>query len=545
MFDFMRCSNCGQENETSDIPCRFCGNPPEATSLLADADDNADANKDPDYAVYTEGTRSGGSKISIIISIVIVLLLLFFAFMIYRRLTTGKKDSSGIFHEESEHEAPLLLPSFKSEPAQAFTIRPSSSSDSTGREITDMTEALQATLSGETTAGGTSAKAGGSTTSFSIRVVVNTDLETETVYSENGDSSETGESSSAKSQDQSSVPSSEFEAETAIHAHIFPDPANHPLIRLYYGADIDKNDDGTPLLEFKPPNLRIFERLKADDQWQEQISLYNKESSNISLVVNFGQTFETGGSIKSSLFDLLDEMELNCDLPNEDNNDEAGDQEVDDESGGNLSGCGDQISLITYGSQVQLQSEMTSYYYSAREAIWNAVPTTGSQLLLHDALYKAIEASAKTDHGTVVIITDGRYRGNNKSLEDALELATNEKVPVYVIYLRDKESDPATDLPDRHSEKTLREFAYKSRGDLFSIDAASDKWQGQLTAALLLALDRDAEDTFLTYTSTFETDPGSQHYVRLQFTFETEDTGEEFIIFVDSLYNVPVPAKED
>ncbi|NLC39756.1 MAG: VWA domain-containing protein [Clostridiaceae bacterium] len=498
-----------------------------------------------DYAAYTEGERTVRNKTSIIISIIIVLLLLFFTFMIYRKLTTDRKDSSGLFQEESEHEAPLLLPSFKTEPTQGFTIRPRSTTVSTISEATGKAGTSSATQSSETAAGATIANNQGSTTSYSIRVVVNTDLETETVFTEGGDSTEMTDESSAETSYQSSELSSIKEQEEAVHVHIFPDPSSHPLIRLYYGVDIDKDDQGEALFEFSQLKLHIFERLNNNDQWQEQACIFNKENSNISLVANFDQSFETGGSIKASLFDFIDAMKLNHDSPGKEKTEETNDPEAGKAgSQVNISNCWDRFSLVAYGSQLMLQSEMTSYYFHAREAITNANPATGSQLLLHDAIYKAVELAAEEGQGTVVMITDGRYKGNNRSLEEALELATEEKIPVYIIYLRDKTSNTTVDMSDRHSEKTLREFAYKTRGDLFSIDAASEKWQGQLTAALLSALDRDQEDTFLTYISTFKTAPDTRHYVRLEFTFETEDTGEEFKFLVDSLYNIPVPTNK-
>ena len=540
----MRCPDCGQENETGNTSCRFCGKQFEDSSVLVT--DKEDAANDSDYAVYSEGAPSRGNKTAIIISVIIVLLLLFFAFMIYRRLTRDKRNSSSIFHEESEPEPPLLLPSFKTDPTQAFTIRPKSTTDSNESEATDRAEASSATQASETASAITNVGTTESTTSFSIRVVVNTDLETETVFSEAGDSTETGQDSSTESSDQSSEPSSKTDQAAAVHVHIFPDPSNHPLIRLYYGVDIDKNDEGKALFEFSQLDLRIFERLNKDDEWQEQVSLYKKKNSNISLLVNFGQSFETSGSIKVSLFELLDAMKLNHDLPEKEDTDANNDSKPGkDESEADLPDGWDQLSLISYGSQLLLQTELTPYYYTARDAIWNASRTSGSRLLLHDAIYKAVELTAKSGQGTVVIVTDGSYRNNEKSLDEVLELATEERIPVYIIYLREKESNATADLPDRHSEKTLREFAYKTRGDLFSIDAASEKWQRQLTAALLLALDRDEQDTFLTYKSTFKTAPDTQHYLRLEFTFEEEDTAEEFKFFADSLYNIPVPDDKD
>jgi len=544
MFKLMRCPDCGQENETGNTSCRFCAKQFEDSSGLA-TDPGAAANEF-DNDAYAEGAPAAGNKTAIIISVIIVLLLLFFAFMIYRSLTKDKKNSSGIFHEESEREAPLLLPSFKTEPTPAFTIRPRSSSDSSLNEATDRTEVSPATQSGKTAGAATSATLTGSTTSYSIRVVVNTDLETETVFSDASGSMETRKDSSAETSYQSSELSSKTEPAAAVHLDIFPDPANHPLIRLYYGVDIDKNDEGEALFEFSQLNLRIFERLNNVDDWQEQVSLYKKENSNISLVVNFGQSFGTGGSIKAPLFDFLDAMKLNHDLPDKDTTEEKTDSESEKtESKTDSSSCWDQLSLLSYGSQVLLQSEMTPYYFSAREAISNAGQANGSRLLLHDAIYEAIELTAKSGQGTVVIVTDGRYKNNDRSLEEVLKLAAAERIPVYIIYLREKESDAIAEMSDRHSENTLREFAYKTRGDLFSIDAVSDKWQGQLAAALLLALDRDEKDTFLTYTSTFETAPDTQHYVRLEFTFEEEATAEEYKFFADSLYSTPVPVKKD
>lgn len=539
----MRCSNCGQEKETSDSSCRFCGNPYEDSSVLEA--DKIDVDDNTDYAAYTEGERTVRNKTSIIISIIIVLLLLFFTFMIYRKLTTDRKDSSGLFQEESEHEAPLLLPSFKTDPNQGFTIRPRSTSVSTESEAIDKAGVSSTTQSANTAAVVTNANNEGSTTSYSIRVVVNTDLETETVFTDGSGSTEMTDESSAGTSYQSSELSSIKEQEEAVRVHIFPDPSNHPLIRLYYGVDVDEDDQGKALFEFSQLKLRIFERLNSEDEWLEQTCIYNKENSNISLVANFDQAFETGGSIKASLFDFIDAMKLNHDSPGKEKAEEDDDPEAGKSgSQANTPNCWDQFSLLSYGSQLELQSEMTPYYSSAREAISYANPTSGSQLLLHDAIYMAVENTARAGQGTVVMITDGRYKGNNRSLDDALELATKERIPVYIIYLRDKESNTTADMADRHSEKTLREFAYKTRGDLFSIDAASEKWQGQLTAALLLALDRDEEDTFLTYTSTLNTAPDSRHYVRLEFTFELEDTGGEFKLFVDSLYNVPAPTNK-
>lgn len=578
----MRCTNCGQENEKTDILCRFCASPlPETSAAVAGDHENTGAS-DTDDVVYK--STASRSKTSIIISAIIVLLLLSFAFLIYRRLTTDDKNASGIFQEETQKE-PLLLPDFKTDPTQSPVLTTTSS---TSENIVESAAASSSTSTTETSASTTETVA---STSPSIRVLELTEAETEpistlptsvinstTVVDSTavaGGSTIGGTDAAAgdvltqentveatlPSTSKAAEPPSETKAETepkqTVRVHIYPDPRNFPLIRLYYAIDQDidkdiKEDEEAPVKSVTV-SFRIFEKLDDSDEWQEQEqeNVFAKENSNIALVANFAQAPFSNASLKEALDAFISEMNLMKE-DEEEGAEESGSQEADpgdEESNPDeaepVPAKWDMFALINYGSTYQVETELTSNYADAKAAVDASTPLKGTTLLLHDALYKAIEniAEADVDHGSVVIITDGKYSGNTYTLDDVKALACANGIPINIIYIADNELVDDAVNPEgsgRHSEEKLRDFARNTRGDLFSVDSTGEDKAIQLKAALILALDRDREvDTFLTYKSAISSKEGSKHFVRLQFCFKDAETGEEQIYSAESEYTAP------
>ncbi|NLC25625.1 MAG: hypothetical protein GX777_03260 [Fastidiosipila sp.] len=559
----MRCPNCGQENEKDNISCLLCGSLLPAASV--DEKDQKYSDSDPDHAIYTEGAPSSKTKIlSIIVSALVVLFLISFLFMIYRKLTAEDKDVSSLFKEETEYEPPLLLPSLKTEPTQPFTVPTFSFAGTTTSSSANTTAAGSENTEETTTATITEANS-----PPSIRVIEKTEIMTEpadqpatTVEGTSGpgqtsaeaskntskmtEQSTTETTSQRKTDTSSKTVTSTAEAELPASVQIHRvDSSESPLIRLDYGIFIEKNDKGKPLTDLDQLKLDIFERQNTNDDWVKQKYNFIKETSNISLAVNFVPMIPSGGTLKSSLFKLIEEMKLNPDKPEEKNNqeEEVTETEKDKESESDASAEWDRFSLINYGSEIYQASEMSPYFVDAKLAISKSpIQEKSEKPLLHAALIAAIENSALQTNGSVVIITDGRYYGENE-LSAVEELAKTKRIPVHVIYLCDSEQENAeeSEKVGRYSEAELRAFARKTRGDLCLVDTNSDKWSTQLTAALLSALHRDKEEgRFLTYESSLGSEPGGNHQVLLKLYLDGD-----LISTANSCYEIMPDDPED
>jgi len=137
-----------------------------------------------------------------------------------------------------------------------------------------------------------------------------------------------------------------------------------------------------------------------------------------------------------------------------------------------------EVALFTFDDESRLILERSSDTNQVRAAL-DGVARAGSYTALHDALYDASRylESAPRSRKAIVLVTDGKDENSALKLEDGLEIAERNKIPVFAIGV------------GRVQERVLRRIAKLTEGEYLPIDLADGVEIAQRVRALELPAD--------------------------------------------------------
>lgn len=166
---------------------------------------------------------------------------------------------------------------------------------------------------------------------------------------------------------------------------------------------------------------------------------------------------------------------------------------------------GDQVAIVSFDDQVQLEVALTSDRAVLSEAVGRL--DRGNDTALHDAILAGLAAlrGAQTNRQAVVVFSDGKDTRSGASRAQAIEAAKAQGVPVY-----------ALGLPVESDRDALRDLAHATGGA--HLQAAS---ADELRTLYQLIAEQLRNQYYLRFASTFGAD---ERWHRLSMSYSPDST---------------------